>query len=190
MKSVKIDNIRTAERESIFKYKKQHCVTLGNDQEYYFKNIHSAKAFIAETNRFLNLRLMELNRIHIDTWREYRILYVEQSPVFSNNSDIPGQLKLIERNFDMILRKWMTPNNNHFVFHWFYSIIETLTELNNTIVQELKSHGRHYSINEFIILKQRLELIKILLDTWGHELRLNNPPIIYKLKFQSNEKSE
>ena len=42
-----------------------YAVHLGNESQNYFSNLKDAKQFIADTNRFLNLKLHEFNQVYI-----------------------------------------------------------------------------------------------------------------------------
>jgi len=181
MRSVKLDRIRLSDKGSIHKYRKQHCVTLAADKQYYFGNIHQARTFLAITNRFLNMKLMEINRIHIALWSEYRIIYVEHNKMFLHG-DMESQFAIIEKSINSIIRFPQTDNKNCFVYIWFEKCIELLSELCFKIIEKLQVPGRGYLRNEFMILNQRLEFIELQLKNWGHEYMINNPPIFYKLK--------
>ena len=76
MKRIGINKIQKGNKQSHYTREKLHRIGLGNDLNCYFSNLHEAKAFMAETNRMLNITAQELNRIFIEAWTEQRKIYL------------------------------------------------------------------------------------------------------------------
>jgi hypothetical protein len=179
MKAIKINKIRKARKSSILTREKYHSIFLGNGLTCYFSNEKKAYAYMASTNRFLNNKVLELNKIYIEVWAEQRSMYLVFYKLFSNDMTLSNFQVQIEKALDMIMTRSKYQNGNHFTFKWFYHIIELLKEWNEYLMELLKSKNRFYNLYDLEILNQRLDWIKSMFDNWGKEHAENAPPCFY-----------
>ena len=72
MKKIILKNIGGPDKSSVYVNHKMYCIFLGNDLKEYFSSLRDAKKFMANTNRFLNSKLHELNHLYSEVFTQYR----------------------------------------------------------------------------------------------------------------------
>ena len=72
MKQIKIQEINLPDKSSHYIKDKMYNILLGNDHREYFGSEKLAEKFLAETNRFLNIKLHEANYLYYTLFAEFR----------------------------------------------------------------------------------------------------------------------
>lgn len=135
MKKINLTHYTLPEKTSWLKVNNTYTLLLGNELRCSFSNETKCKKFLAETNRFLNLQLQEINQIYIQTFSEYRNLYF----IIDFEQNIESSLNDVDKLFKRVFFNNHSENSNCFVFmHMFRLIdelklvIEKLIEFNQT----------------------------------------------------------
>ena len=134
---------------------------------------------MAGTNRFLNQKVLELNKIYIEIWTEQRSMFLVFYELFSNDVTLNNYSVNIEKRMEMVMTRSRYQNGNQFTFKWFYDIIDMLKEWDEYLVKLLKSKNRFYNLYNLEILLQRLDWIKTMFDNWGKEYAEKEPTCFY-----------
>jgi hypothetical protein len=179
MRAIHIDKLNKAQKRSIVTREKHHSICLGNGLTCYFTNEKKARTFLAETNRFLNQKVLELNRIYVDLWSEQRSMYLVFFKAFSTDQKLRQFAANIEKSLDMVMTRSHYTNGNTFTFKYFYNVMDNLREWNDYLIVLLKGKNRFYNVYNLEIISQRLGWLKSVFDTWGKEYWENRPNCFY-----------
>jgi hypothetical protein len=181
MKKVRINKIILGDKNSLLTRNKLNSIHLGNGLTCYFSNLKEAKSYIVKTNSFLQLKLLELNKIYIDTWVEYRNLYVYHYDIIGNNVKIESNLIALEKSINLIVERSNWENGNHFTFSHFYKLIDCLLEFIKLVIKYFKAKRIYNSIFHFEIYQERVQFIRQTINNWGIELQHKTPNAFYDL---------
>lgn len=137
MKKIELKHITQPDKESHYIKQRMYCLFLGNGHREYFTNYKDAKKYLADTNRFLNIKLHQSNFYYSYIFTEYRNIwfYFEgRSP--SQRKDHMGierKITLLFNQDDKVLnriaRKTYRSNDNVFAFKYLLLIIDNLYEV-------------------------------------------------------------
>lgn len=152
-----------------------YCVWLGNGVKNYYSNERVALAFLAETNRFLNYKLHELNYQRIQISGEY---YKNWFNFFDkrgkSNTDLKrlelkcrDSLSDIDKQFDKLIHNTSGPNGNWFAFTFFYNIISSMNEILALLKSLLNKRRLWVEIQRIEVIRQQLLRIKRTIEVYG-----------------------
>lgn len=167
MKKITINSYTRADKKSIYTKDRMYRVILGNGITAFFGDLIATKKFLAETNRFLNQKLHEINHLFIEvmglahsTWF---ILNEQQERIIDEES------QAFARSRSLAVHRSSWENGNHFT--WFH--IQNCLENQERIIRILESFNRdtgRYNENYLIrSIKDRINYIKRDLSNFGEE---------------------
>lgn len=164
MKKINLTYIRLPDKHSWLSEQKTYSVYLGNEVKASFPSEKKVKKFLADTNRFLNLQLHELNQIYIQLFAEYRRLWFKL-----DENDFEDRLRDVSKLFKKVTRYNHGENSNYFVFFDFIKLTRELTETAEKL-QEFQFDDNNYSeVNLLATLLFRLDNIDQVLKNYGKE---------------------
>lgn len=175
MKRITLKETILPDKSSVFVQDKKYCVFLGNELRRYFTNKKQLRAFLVETNSFLNYKMHELNYLYGIVFAEYRrawFYFTADHPVQKNNLErmersIRDELKHIEKSFDWLARNSGYNNGNYLTFKHLYLLCDNLA----SIVEVLKQvqHLRRYfvEIHRLEIFRTQSLRIKESIENYG-----------------------
>jgi hypothetical protein len=147
MRQIKIQAINFPGKTDYIKFN-MYSVSLGNDSRTYFSNLKDAKLFVADTNRFLNLKLHEFNQVFISIFSEYQRnwFYFDSKNGKANKNlslsegKITENLQSITKAMNFMVTRSGSPNGNYFTFTNFYNCLDySLDILETLILKNLKT---------------------------------------------------
>jgi len=141
MRKIVINDIIYPDLNSNYTHRRKYCVALGNSTRVYFDNLKDAKKYLADTNRFLNNKLHELNYIYINVFAEYRKLwfYFAEKQMQRYEQDINETFKVIDFKFQNLYRVNYTVNGNYFAFLSLDKIARNIREVFSIIIEVQKA---------------------------------------------------
>jgi len=113
MKKIQLHCITFADKSSHYSRDHQHSISLGNGRNVYFSNINQARAFLHQTNRFLNDTLFELNQLYTEVFAQYRLAWFYLG---RPQQTISENLMTVEKKFDHLVRLSYSANYNFYAF--------------------------------------------------------------------------
>jgi hypothetical protein len=170
MRAINLFKIELPIKSSHYTKQRMYSVWLGNGAKRYFSNLKDAKAFITETNRFLNDRLHELNYQYGVIFTEYRKVWFYLSDNYETRKfekKIIECFAFIDKFFIQAGTRSGTINGNYFVFNYLFGICEHLVIIIDEIINVLKQ--RRYSAEEKRVdtFKRQIVFIRSELDGFG-----------------------
>jgi hypothetical protein len=170
MRAINLFKIELPNKSSHYIKQRMYLIGLGNGAKRYFSNLKEAKAFMTETNRFLNDRLHELNYQYGVIFSEYRKVWFYLSDNYETRkfeAKIIECFSFIDKFFMQAGTRSGTINGNYFVFNYLFGICEHLMTIIDEIINVLKQ--RHYSAEEKRVdtFKRQIVFIKSELDNFG-----------------------
>lgn len=161
MRKIKINKIGLPVVKSHYIKNNMYSVHLGNGSRTFFSNLKDAKKFIADTNRFLNLKCHELNYLYINIRGEYQKNWFYFDNEFEQQErNILEYFKGIDNAFIMCIERSHHTNGNYFVFKNLFYIIEGLQSALNLIIRMLRGRKHHIDIKRLQILNSQAVNIK------------------------------
>ncbi|MBN2814827.1 MAG: hypothetical protein JXQ80_12170 [Bacteroidales bacterium] len=176
MRQIKISEINLPGKTNYIKFN-MYSVFLGNESRNYFSNRKDAKQFLANTNRFLNIKLHEFNHVYTGVLSEYqRNWFYFDSQNGHANKQLSKSETTITDNFHSITKAMMTivtrssnPNGNYFTFTSFFHCIRYCNEIIEILILLLKDRKHYIEIKSLEILKGHLNTIHQELNAYGKE---------------------
>lgn len=157
MNKIKLTHITPPDFSSVFSKSRMYQVALGNNKRECFSNEKHAKKFLAETNRFLNDKLAELNQIYTLVLCEYRNYWfyldlknIELITVKTGGID-KALLKLVTPRYG--------PNQNYYVFTDFSIVLKSLIDILMILDKALLSDNRYPELHRITFLKKWINQI-------------------------------
>jgi hypothetical protein len=179
MKKIILRNVHKADKSSIFTKQKKHCVFLGNQVNIYFSDLKKAKAYVVETNEFLNQKLFEVNALYIDVFSAYRKSWFyffnvyDKNMHFSGNNQVVRELETIEKKMTLMVARSHFENGSFIIWQGFNVVLESL----KTIIQALNllyKQKKHYAeARQMQTIESRIKMIEDQLNQWGND-QINN----------------
>lgn len=166
MKKIKLENYTDPKPGSIFVRDKSYWVWLGNGVKRSFSNRKHAEAFLVATNRFLNQKVFELNRLYVEVFAEYRRLwfYFDKSQTVINNR-IEANLEWTNKKFNLMIDISSHINGNFTSFQNMRVIIDNLRDIVNELMTLQKQKNNWVEKYNLAVIAARLdELEKALND--------------------------
>lgn len=170
MRKIAIDKIQSPDYQSHYIKQKQYQVFLGNGAKCYFTNKKDAKQFVAETNRFLNDRIHEINYMYGLVFNEYRAIWfflhdTDKTKIIGKK--IIEALNMVDVYLNNAVNRSKTINGNHFTFKNVYGVIENLTDILNLINQVLEQRKYFRDLKRCKTFTRQLNFVKTELDNFG-----------------------
>lgn len=156
MKKILLKNIGVPFEKSDLVKLNLYNVFLWHDKTIHFSNFKDAENFIAETNRFLNTILFEVNDIYTRIFIEYRRAWFYAG----NNRALKKNIEMIEHAFDKIITSSEGPNKNFYVYNGLIKIAEYCMETLNDIETVCKQAKIYRDAQAAISLKKQITRIK------------------------------
>jgi len=159
MKAVKIETIIQPIPDSDFINKRKYSVFLGNNYRTIFSSKRDALKFIADTNKYLSVKMHQVNNLYGQTISVYRLCW----PYFFHNKKggrnrgfderkCEENIKIVTDQLNRLIAS-PTPNHNAFVWSYFNRAIDCLAEIMD-ICMELhrsRSNGAEVVICQLIL---------------------------------------
>lgn len=170
MKKIRITHITKADYSSVLTNNRIHCITLGNGSTKYFKNINKAEEFISKTNKFLNIKLYEINELQIEIYSQYQRNWF----YFNISSDFESLEYRCKNNFTSIIEcmnlavsRSHHRNGNHLTFKHLFDVYDFLKEI-VIIIKELQSKRGNYAESYYMeVIIKRIEYLKSNLENYA-----------------------
>ena len=140
MKKIRIEKIKTGDKSAVYTKQKRHCVYLGNRVSVYFSDMKKAKAFLVQTNEFLNQKLYEINSLYIEVFTEYRKAWFYFFDIYDRSLHIVSENKIlmdigaIEKKMSLMVARSHFPNGSTIVHQGFSYIIDVLMDITDTLI--------------------------------------------------------
>jgi len=142
-------------------------VFLGSGATVYFKNLKHARAYLVATNKFLTLKLFDINQLYIETFAAYRLAWFDMR---DNLGVVTREFNLIDQRFNKVTNLGRGPNDNAWVFKDLLLVCEGL----ETCIFELdKTHRQRNNFSAVWhnnTLLNRIEIIKNELNNYGKDM--------------------
>jgi hypothetical protein len=169
MKKILLSNYTPADKSSSLSRQRTNVVYLGNGKTICFSNIKHLTKFFAETNRFINASVHELNIMYVSLFSDYRIVwFTEKSYRF--------EVEYLEKSFTKVVRWKDSDSANYFVFKDVFLIIDYLQVEANKLYLLQKKRNNYPETHKYLIMIRRLKELKNEFESYGHEKELLNPP--------------
>jgi hypothetical protein len=175
MKKIALENVKRADKTSIFTEQKKHLVYLGNGTNLYFSDLKKAKAFVVETNEFLNQKLFEVNSLYIEVFAAYRKSWFYFYNVYDKNMHINGnaqiirELELIENKMQVVVGRAKFVNGSFIVWNGFTLILESLTTIVSAIRLLYKQKKYYSEARQIQAIESRIKMIIHEFKKWGND---------------------
>lgn len=161
MKKIKIENYENPKPLSIYTKDKYYWVWLGNETKHRFSNRKHAEAFLVRTNRFLNERLFELNRLYVEIFTEYRRLWFYfDRKAMESNIQIEGTLEWINKKFNIVIDRSQGINGNFNVFQNMLIIVDNLKHIIKVLTDLQTQKNNWVERYNLIVISKRLDEIE------------------------------
>jgi hypothetical protein len=156
MKNICIKEITMPCKSSPYIKHRLYNVYLGNGYRFECKSLASAKAFINQTNKFLNYKLHEINSIVAALQGEYRNVWFYLDGRFENEARINEAFSNCDTKINMAINRADFTNGNHYVFIHLNFAINELIAISKIIakLQYKKSNMPDYY--RLIVIHNRL----------------------------------
>lgn len=130
MKQINLSQIGQPNKKHPYLEHRLYRVSLGNGYVFKSKSVIKARAFLAQTNKFLNLQLHTINRLYIEVFRIYRANWFYLENNFEDLETLAiKSFKNIDDRFNLIIKRGDWTNGNHYVFNHLLSVTDTMHEL-------------------------------------------------------------
>ena len=170
MKKVIINTLSAGNKTSIISRDRKHSISLGNGVNAVFTNIAAARRFLAESNKFLNHKLHDVNEIYIELITIFNRQWFALT--WDQERDILENLEAFPRMRKIMVSRSGWDNGNHLVFKnlnvsldYFDQVIKILARSNKT----RKRNIDNYYLN---CLDTRIQLIRDQIENYGGEYDL------------------
>lgn len=168
MKKIKIQNYSEPRPESHYTRDKKYWVWLGNGAKRSFTNRKHAEAFLAQTNRFLNEKVFELNRLYAEIFAEYRRIWFLMDGRIAYADDLDRTLEWTNKKFNLMMENSAGANGNYFAFTNMRVIISYLHEVLNALQDTQKLRNNWVEKHNLAVIAARLDAVKRDVD--GYDL--------------------
>lgn len=166
MKKIKIQQITKPDKTSVYIRDKYYYIYLGDSRYYYFKNEVKARQFLAETNRFLNAVLHELNSMYSQILIEYRSIwfYIEGNLI----NLLPNQIYDLEKLFNLLIKKSSHYiNGNPYTMQYLNKICTLLLNIAFSLRSVIQEKEYYHQLQKMDMIINNLNSIHEKLANWG-----------------------
>jgi hypothetical protein len=176
MRQIAIRQVNHPGKTNYIKFN-MYSVFLGNDSKNYFSNIKDAKQFLAETNRFLNLKLHEFNQVYINILAEYQRNWFyfdnENSRSVKNQAcvetKISDNIQAIAKAMNFMVTRSGSANGNYYTFSNFFNCLDYGFEIVLSLIDMLKQRRHYIEIKSLEILSSQLDKIRQDITGYGKQ---------------------
>jgi len=165
MKKINLTYIRLPDKTSYMTWQKTYSILLGNEIKVSFSSEKKAKKFIADTNRFLNLQLQELNQVYIQLFAEYRRLWF----IIDFEENIEDSFHDINKYFKKLTKHGHSENSNIYVFLDFIRISNEIKTVTEKLITFLKDTNNYSGANILSSLPLRVDNILDAVNNYGKD---------------------
>jgi hypothetical protein len=174
MRQIKISAVGYPGKTHYIKFN-MYSVFLGNESKNYFSNLKDAKQFVADTNRFLNLKLHEFNQVYISILSEYQrnwFYFDSQNGKANKNlsfseGKITDNLQAIIKAMNFMVNRSGSPNGNYYTYSNFFNCLDYSAEILNNLIIVLKERKHYVEIKSCEILNSQLVKIREDINSYG-----------------------
>jgi hypothetical protein len=159
MRSIEIKNIGLPNKSSVYIKQRQYAIFLGNDAKRYFTDMKDAKRFLAETNRFLNERLHEINYLYGNIFVEYRKIWFYFDDKQKNEYRIAEAFENADKFFHRAATKSHTINGNVFTFNYVFGVCNELQDAIKWIAEIMRKRNLFADIRRLMTFDRQLKQI-------------------------------
>jgi hypothetical protein len=176
MKKIKIKNLHDGDKSSHYTERKKHTVFLGNNVTVYFSDRKKAEAFLVETNKFLNLKLFELNALYIDLFIEYRKAWFYFFNIYDRNMHVNGsnlvirEIETIEKKMTLMVARSHFGNGSSIVWQGFKIILESMDNIAGSLIELYKTKKHYAEAHQIRVIEERTGNLRKQLEMWGQTL--------------------
>lgn len=170
MKKVKLANLREPVKDSIYVKEKKYWVSLGNQVKVSFTNRKNALAFIAQTNRFLNEKTFELNKIYVDVFSEYRRIWFYFDSKNAHRVNFEQQIGFLEKRFDLLIDTSRYTNGNYNAFFHMRGIVDLIKEMLTQMQQVMAGKNNYAEKYNLSIYVRRLDDLLQAVNDYANNL--------------------
>jgi len=167
MKKIKIQEIRPPNYNSNYTRQRLYEVFLWNSEKLLFSNHKEVKKFLAETNRFLNDFLHELNYIYYQLFTCYRQAWLILDDNFKQQAGIESLLETINKAFDLAVNRSHWVNGNYNTGRHLFHVIEDLKEINSLLIQFYKKKFYYREIQLLEVFERQLTFLNQKLSEYS-----------------------
>lgn len=167
MRQININRYGLPDSTSVYIKVKQYSVLLGNESKNYFSSLKDVKRFLAETNRFLNDRLHELNYIYGLLFVEYRNAWFYLQGNEDIEQEITSSIEYLEGVFVKTIVKSTGINGNSFTFNYMFSICKELGNIARLICVILKNNHDFADMRRIKLLERQVKQISEEIRAYG-----------------------
>lgn len=177
MKSVKICHYSEPLKSSSFLKDQLYSVSLGNGYKTTFASKKETLAFLAQTNRDLSTKMMELNFVFSEIMKMYRYAW----PHFENGKNngmnnyqgiIKDIINGIENSFNLLVDRAGWENGNYTVFSHLNSIISSCKEICVLLAELHTSKNNTIPVYECESICVRLDQIYTAIVIYPQKIRI------------------
>lgn len=170
MKQIKINNLTVPRKDGILATDKKYCVWLGNETRNYFTSQKACDNFLANTNRFLNENLQNLNNIYIQLFSEFRQVWFYGDSAHNSIIKIEQEFKNVEYAFENVINKSAHPiNGNSYAFTILFRICDSQRLIAENIIQIYLQKKIYVPTHRLKYLKAQIKMIENGLRSLGKE---------------------
>jgi len=134
-------------------------VSIGNGIHRDFKNKKSCLKFLVNCNRYLTIKLVEVNSIFVNLFTHYRRnwFYFDHNKnpgfeLFEADRRCKKNLESISNVFDIMVERSHYQNGNHFVFAHFKMILRDMKQVITLLQVLMKSKSNTVDFHELHII--------------------------------------
>jgi hypothetical protein len=168
MKRIKLNQVKSPDKSSIYTNAQRHTLCLGNDVKLSFTNKRAFNSAVFHINEDLTGILYQINDAYVLCFTEYRRLwfYLENQHSRTLHKSDEYQMELT-RLFNLLSDRNGWANGNYFAFKYFYMIIDSLVGWLDNLV-ELRHKKKQYVEMRLLQQKQKeIAAIRLTLDNVG-----------------------
>lgn len=171
MKKISINSLTRSTKSSIYTKEKKHSVALGNGKVFHINNIINAKQFLAETNRFLNLKLHEINDLYIDLNTHANSMWFSMDD--RQDRAFLSDIEVFMNSRRLAVERGHFANGNHFIFRHLENCLNSLIRIAIALNKVLKKTGRASETYRIRSIEDRIHRIKYEINKYGNDLLLD-----------------
>lgn len=167
MRRIEIIQIEWPDLASNYLERKKYSVYLGNESRNSFNSLKDAKKFLAETNRFLNNRLHELNYLYGNIYQEYRKAWFYFESDKSIEISLIDIFQGIDKSFVLAVNKCRGSNGNHFTFKHLIYICKNLKDIALKLRKLMINRKYYVEVQRLEMFIKALKNVDFELNSYG-----------------------
>lgn len=178
MKRIKIDKVQAPDPKPVYVWQTKYRVALGNGVRKQFTSRKLALAFLADTNRFLNLKLHEANLFYGEVFTEYRNNWF----YFGENADrseikCENLLQQIREPFKLLVTRSNWMNGNDFTWKHLHTIFELLLQVLAELRALHRQKSKYAELRRILIIESRIQFAQSQLNRYAASVEMAMQPL-------------